>query len=373
MNDNAVNFESLVDLIYEASLVPEQWPDVLEQLSHLADGEGGMIFAAAPGPSQWNASPGIYERIERWTKSPYAQNNPRSERLIPNIESRFLTDLDRFTLEELENEPFYTQILRPSGMGWCVGTSIRAPSGDTVVISIEKAWNKGPVPRGVAEQLDEFRPHLARAGVLSGRIGLDRVRTAVATLEMIGLPAVAVTQTGRAVAVNAGFMASGSSVVIGARDQVQFHALTAQAMFLEAVRVAPLASALNGRSIAVAGTAAAPPLIAHVIPLRRAGLDIFTGAMSILFLTPLTHQSSPAPELLQALFDLTPTEARVASLLIDGQSVEAITRIQSVSINTIRTQLKAVFAKTGVQRQSELISLLGQRREGPGSSPIPPL
>jgi DNA-binding CsgD family transcriptional regulator len=356
----AIDYDTLVDQIYEAGIVPERWPGVLDGLARIADGEGAMIFAAAPGPSRWVASPGIHDRIERWTKSPYAAKNGRSERLIPNIENRFLTDLDRFTREELENEPFYTQILRPSGLGWCVGTSIRSPAGDTLVVSVEKAWDNGPVPRAAAEQLDQLRPHLARAGLLAGRLGLDRARTAVATLELIGLPAVAVTQTGRAIATNRGFAASAPGVAIGARDQVMFKAAAAQTMFLEAL-TRPISLAQTGRSIPVAGTVESLPLIAHVLPLRLAGLDIFTGAVSILYLTPLARQSSPAPELLQALFDLTPAESRVASLLVGGSSVEAITSAQGVSSNTVRSQLKAVFAKTGVERQSELVSLLGQR------------
>lgn len=364
MHNSTVNFETLVDHIYEAGIVPERWPGVLDDLAQIADGEGAMIFSAAPGPSRWVSSPGIHERIDRWTKSPFATKNARSERLIPNIENRFLTDLDRFTPEELDNEPFYTQILRPSGLGWCVGTSIRSPAGDTLVVSLEKAFERGPVPRAIAEQLDELRPHLARAGVLAGRLGLDRARTAVATLELIGLPAAAVTQDGRAVAANAGFADSAACVGIGARDQVQFKAPAAQSMFLEAL-LRPASLAQTGRSIPVAGTAESAPLIAHVLPLKLAGLDVFTGAVSILYLTPLTRQSSPAPELLQALFDLTPAESRVASLLVDGGSVDAITKLQGISANTVRTQLKAVFAKTGVERQAELVSLLGQRRGGP--------
>jgi hypothetical protein len=59
-----------------------------------------------------------------------------------------------------------------------------------------KHIKRDPVPRAVAEGLDDLRPHLARAALLSGRLGLDRAKTAVATLEMIGLPAAAVTGLG---------------------------------------------------------------------------------------------------------------------------------------------------------------------------------
>lgn len=358
---DSVNYETLVDQIYEAGVIPDQWPHVFDRLAEMADAEGAMLFAVAPGAPRFISSAKIHDRIDRWTRSPFAQRNPRSDRLIPPDETRFLTDLDKFTLEELENESFYTDILRPSGLGWCAGTSVRAPSGDTLVLSIEKAWANGPVPRAVADQLDTLRPHLARAAVLAGRLGFEQARTAVSTLDMIGLPAVAVTQAGRVVAANAGFLTSAPAVGIGAHNQVQFASAAVQQMFLEALG-RPISLAQTGRSIPVAGTAASPPMIAHVLPLRLAGLDVFAGAVSILFLTPLTPQHSPAPEMLQALFDLTPAEARIASLLIDGKSINAISETNAVSLNTVRTQLKSVFHKTGVDRQVDLVSLLGQRQ-----------
>ncbi|QUS38910.1 helix-turn-helix transcriptional regulator [Tardiphaga alba] len=364
MLNSPVEFETLVDEIYEASVVADRWPRLLDRLSVIAEGEGALIFAAAPGAPRWLASTSIHDRIERWTRGPFAQRNPRSERLVPNTEARFLTDLDRFTIEELDNEPFYEEVLRKGGLGWCVGTTIRSPAGDTLVISVEKAHAKGPVPRAVAEQLDVLRPHLARAAVLSGRLGFERARTAVNTLEMIGLPAAAVRHNGKAVAANAGFLALAPAVHVGAQDQVQFSSQAAQTIFQDAL-TKPATLTKTGRSIPVAGSDANAPFIAHVLPLRLSGLDLFAGAVSIVFLTPVTEQRSPGPELLQALFDLTPAEARIASLVIDGKSVDSISKIQSVSLNTVRTQLKSVFVKTGVDRQVDLVRLLGQR---PGRS-----
>ncbi|WP_295852862.1 LuxR C-terminal-related transcriptional regulator [Tardiphaga sp.] len=360
MLDHDVNFETLVDEIYEASVLPERWPKVFDQLAKIADAEGAMIFSVAPGTPRWIASDSLHDRIDKWTKSPYAQNNPRSARMVVPNEPRFLTDLDKFTLEELDKEKFYTDLLRPGGLGWCVGTTITCPSGDMLVLSAEKAFAKGPVPREVAAQLDELRPHLARAGVLSGRLGFERARTAVGPLDMIGLPAAAIDGAGRVITANPCFVANGLGVHIGAQNQVHFAAPAAQTMFLEAV--ARPSSSSNGRSIPVAGTETHPPLIAHLLPIRLGGLEVFAGAVSILFLTPITQHESPAPELLQALFDLTPAEARVASMLTEGNTVDTISKLQSVSLNTVRTQLKSVFAKTGVERQVDLVSLLGQQR-----------
>jgi DNA-binding CsgD family transcriptional regulator len=354
-----LQFDPLIDEIYEAAVVPEKWRTILDRLAEMADAEGTLLFAAGPGAPRWLSSEAIQGVMAEWSRSKWFADNPRGQRLVPINEPRFLTDLDALTIEEIDASEFYTEMLRPLGLGWCVGTAIRAPSGDTLVFSIEKAHRKGPVPRETAEKLDQFRPHLARAALLSGRLGLDRARTAVATLEAIGLPAAALTPSGKVISVNAGFLSCEPRIRIGAGNTVQIASESAQALMVEAISMTMQSSGDVGRSIPIAGTLSAPPLIAHVVPLRGAGMDIFTGALSILFITPVVPNSSPAPEVLQALFDLTPAEARTAGLITAGKSIEQIAVASGTAQNTIRTQLKSVFLKTGVQRQAELVSLLG--------------
>lgn len=70
----------------------------------------------------------------------------------------------------------------------------------------------------------------------------------------------------------------------------------------------------------------------------------------------------PGPEpdllLLQKSFSLTPAEARVASKLIQGRSLDEIAAETSNSIETVRTHVKRILSKTGTTRQGELIALL---------------
>jgi DNA-binding CsgD family transcriptional regulator len=78
---------------------------------------------------------------------------------------------------------------------------------------------------------------------------------------------------------------------------------------------------------------------------RGGGLDLFTGALSIAFITSIVPSTSPAAPLLQALFDLTPAEARTASQITEGRSIEQISSATGLTQNTIRTHLKSVFQK----------------------------
>lgn len=62
--------------------------------------------------------------------------------------------------------------------------------------------------------------------------------------------------------------------------------------------------------------------------------------------------------LLIKLFDLTQAEARVAIALLSAETVGGVAKQLNKSEETIRSQLKAVFAKIGVNTQARLLRLL---------------
>jgi DNA-binding CsgD family transcriptional regulator len=61
------------------------------------------------------------------------------------------------------------------------------------------------------------------------------------------------------------------------------------------------------------------------------------------------------PLLLQAEFKLTPAQARLAALLHDGVSVKQAARQLGITEGTARQYLRRIFAKTGANRQIDLI------------------
>lgn len=78
----------------------------------------------------------------------------------------------------------------------------------------------------------------------------------------------------------------------------------------------------------------------------------------MLVMTPIANLELPDTHLIRALFDLSPAEAKVASGIAQGHSVENIAMAAGVSRETVRTQVKAVQMKTGAGRQSEIAALL---------------
>jgi DNA-binding CsgD family transcriptional regulator len=112
------------------------------------------------------------------------------------------------------------------------------------------------------------------------------------------------------------------------------------------------------RSIPIAASDGQSPFIVHVIPVRGLARDIFSQGVAVVVAMPVDRAAVPSAELLQGLFDLTPAEARVARGIGEGGTIESLAAELGLSRETVRSQLRAVFAKVGVTRQADLVALL---------------
>jgi len=98
--------------------------------------------------------------------------------------------------------------------------------------------------------------------------------------------------------------------------------------------------------------------IANTNGIASTARDGFLRCAAILTMTPVALPQAPPVELVQSLFDLTPTEARVARDLAAGKTVETIASGGGVSLNTVRTHVRGVLEKTGCDRQADVVALL---------------
>jgi DNA-binding CsgD family transcriptional regulator len=203
-------------------------------------------------------------------------------------------------------------------------------------------------------RLDQYRPHVARAALLSHRMGLRAARAATEAMQTIGLPAAMLDAAGRVLSANAGLEALQPRITTGLLERIQLADRDANQLLHAALQH----TVPSVRSIPIPAGEHAQALIAHVLPIRRAAGDIFRRAAALLVITPVTAPRAPLTEVLTGLFDLTPAEVRVARGIAQGQTLEEICTALGLSRETVRTQLKSVLAKTGTSRQTELALLL---------------
>jgi PAS domain-containing protein len=142
---------------------------------------------------------------------------------------------DIYTPEEMDDDLFYRDLLRPRGLGWATATAIPLPTGDNFAIVLEREYVRGPVERARVHKLDELRPHLARSALMSARLQLERARIASETLAALGLPALVLNEQGKVLAANSLIEALSGYVQWRAQDRVSLKDRAADRLLCDAI------------------------------------------------------------------------------------------------------------------------------------------
>ncbi len=349
--------DSLVDSIYEASVLPEFWPRVLRGFVEVAECRAAALVATNGDHFKWIGCSPLAEEVARKHYS-YAGGQDRSRRLMAQQRAGFVSDREVYTEAEMLAEPLYTDYFFPNGFGRGIATAIHVPTGDTIILSAEGDYRLGEFSPAIYSRLDGLRPHLARSALISARLAFERARTAVETLSAIGLAACAVSRGGAVLVANAEFDAESLLWTTRGGDRVALFDRRADRLLYDALDL--ISTALGVRSLPLVARAGVPPAVLHVVPIRRAAHDLFAQAAAILVLTKASSTPMQSTPLLQALFDLSPIEAAIAARVAAGQTVESIAQTDEKSVETVRNQLKRVLDKTGCRRQVDLARLLTQ-------------
>lgn len=359
---DTTNEDELVDRIFEAALIPEAWPEALQGIADTAGALGAALFTSdARNMFRWTSSDSIRKLMEIWNEENWQPRCQRPARMLKANRQGFVRDVDVYTMDELEADESWTGFHRPRGLGWAAGTFVKVPTGDIAIFTIEREFDKGPMSTLDVHRLDSLRPHLARAAMLAVRLDFERARTAIRVLEGLDLPALALARTGRVMATNSLVPSLGGALGIHAADMLRFEHPGAQQCLTDAL--AKLATpGFGGCSFAVPAKEG-PVAVAHVIPIRRSGHDIMGAADAVLVVTPVEVGQGADAQLIEGLFDLSASEAKVASQIAQGLTIDEIADRNARSRETIRTHLKQIYQKTGVNRQAELASLLASVRQ----------
>jgi DNA-binding CsgD family transcriptional regulator len=138
----------------------------------------------------------------------------------------------------------------------------------------------------------------------------------------------------------------------------------ADAALADAIATLPMLGSRGGtpmRSIAVPRAGDALPYLVQAIAIGGAAPH----TRAVLLTVTAPSLGKPDAATLRDLLGLTRAEALLASELASGATLAGAALSRGISLETARTQLKAVLGKTGCARQQDLARLLA--RIGPGS------
>jgi len=353
------NDGDLLDDIYEAAFVPELWQRAIEGMGRMVAAQSGALLVFdEQKPISFSALEPSFDAMQNFLQGDNWRQNRRLQHWAGHPFTGFVVAQDYFPEDVLaDDEPY--QRLKLEGFDSQVGTIIPMPTGEVVAFLLDRKSNGLPFSAAELGRLNAVYPHLARASMLSARLGLERAEITLAALASVGLAAAAVSSAGVVVSVNAAFESVKELFSAAAFGRIGLGDAAANLLLQAALSAVQTATEPLVRTVPVAGTAETEPALVHVLPLRGAARDIFSRASAIIIAAPVRASSLvPAASILTGLFDLTPAEARLATALACGDTVAEYATRMHIAMPTVRSHLSQVMAKTGTARQAQLVALL---------------
>jgi DNA-binding CsgD family transcriptional regulator/molybdenum-dependent DNA-binding transcriptional regulator ModE len=363
---------ALLDCLYDSVISRDGWASFLEALAR--DYAGGMAalyvhdttvrqgFAYAGGLfadealAKYNE---YYSRINPWL------SNIGKRRIGVAVAAEFM--LPRSDLVRTE---FYNDWLRPQGLASGVSASIQHDENRVMAVSVLFPAATRERDHDAIGRLQYLVPHLLRVAQLKRQLtGLEaRAANAEAVLNRLSVGVVVIGSNRQIVYLN-----SMAETILATRDGIVLmqNSLLPGASSDRTRFGLMVESALRSRSIAELPPGGMMRLnrpsgrMSYEVLISPVGSDTlgsgFQGAGAVVFIRdPELVATSPVQRLRQ-LYALTEAEARVMHGIIGGETLTEIAVNSGKRLETIRSQLKSVFRKTGTDRQVELI------RQGIGS------
>jgi pimeloyl-ACP methyl ester carboxylesterase/DNA-binding CsgD family transcriptional regulator len=182
----------------------------------------------------------------------------------------------------------------------------------------------------------------------------------------------AVSRTGRRLAVNGAVVGSAlATLAAGASDPATEEVLREARARLKAAPGRSAVMSFPGEGDAAPAFGLAMDL-ADLPAALRAGLapqpQAEPGALALL--APAQGRDEGFWDGFREAFGLSPAETRLVTHLRGGASLKEAAKALNVSVNTVRNQLAAVFQKTGMNRQSDLVRALAEVAALTGPAPL---
>lgn len=371
----ATDTEQLLQLIgeiYDTTLDPGRWPGALEQIGRFMQSKTCVLASEEIGSGfgsfhySWGDDPHYSELF----RTKYARINPAAVPVALSVKPGEVCSMSSVVpYDEYLRSRLHDEWAKPQGYGDVTTVVIEKSATSFAHLGVAHYVEDSPVNEGTRERMRLLAPHICRAVAISKVIELSRMESALltGTLDSLGAGVFLLQENGRiAYANKAGHaLLEDGKLLRSANGTV--HPINEQAR--TALHRALLDTAENNIASRSGGIAVAlesrdgERYMAYILSLAS-GARRTMGRHCDATIAMFVHKASlHRPTLIEAVatqFKLTPSEVRVLFAVIEVGGAPQVASTFGISLDTVKTHLKRIFAKTGTNRQVDLVKLVAE-------------
>jgi DNA-binding CsgD family transcriptional regulator len=349
-------FSDLLAALYGGLLEPQPWEGFLQALADWLEASHATLILTAPGLSAPGTilTPGADPKISEDYLASFFATDP-----FQGLPEGVVTSFAEFVSDSRDpNIAAYRDFLSEAGGDQVLGIDLRFASGFEARCRVTREAARADFGAMERNRFQSIVPHLRHAAALFERLQLAGAEHGVyrSAVEQLGMGTILLDQHGRIVRANAvaeQLLSAGDGLSrIG--DALRLAETTVQTL-LETLLADPHQASAGARFKIERQRGGDLAVVARALTLPAM---MRGGAALALFLRVPGEAQQLDPDAIRDLFQLTRMEARLAVALADGRSLVAAADTLGIAHNTARAHLRAIFAKTGVRRQSQLVHLL---------------
>jgi DNA-binding CsgD family transcriptional regulator len=362
----------VVEAIYDSIVDATLWQPTLQSVCHASEGCLAMLAVVdtvtrTPRFSVACGDPAILEPLmnEYGADVPFYSALPRMEIDVPfTVDSIYALEGPTTRQTWLESRIAREWVIpnRLDDFFWLA--LMRQPTRvGTLIIITHKDRHK--ITDAELRAVSQLSPHIRRAVTIGDMFETERRNTEIFrnVVESLAHPVLIVSRDMRVIFANpsAEALLADNIAINSIRGQLSFNYGPANVAVSRAVELGTRDEfALGPAGIDVPLARVGVPAVAHVMPLARRDISarITQHAAAAIFIAAAGSTPMPALDAIAALFGLTAAEKRVAGHVAAGRSRGEIALTGGVSDDTVKSQLAAIFDKTGAGSQRELELLI---------------
>ena len=297
-----------------------------------------------------------------------AEHNPATPLLLASRPGTIVQREHYFSDDDWQYREVYQAIYRPIDADASLGVVLHKTRDYFVPLGLMRPRSFGAYSAEDLDLLKRTIPHLIRMMQILLRLNdlAGQNTTGAALWDRLPYGIILLDETGRLLWAN-----RSADAILSPGDGLGVHANFLRAAkpddnVLLQWKIGNAAATARGRGTGCGGAMALSrsdggrplSILVSPFPVDRGSIFVSRRAAVVVFVSDPDRHPAPPIEGLAQLYRLTPSEAALVALLIEGLSLREAADRLAIGMNTVRTHLRQAFLKTGTHRQAELVSLL---------------
>lgn len=363
---SADQIQTVIAKIYDAALDKGQWLEMLQVMSKLLGAEQGIMRVITADNSRI-ISQDSFNKSADWNKQ-YKEYYHRIDPYIPHFQKRGLNVLGvtehLFDINTFRKTQFHADFLKPQNILHAIGGCFTIDPQSYIYLAMHRSYQQGGFGDSELESIRLLVPHLKKARLLNQKLQGIEIENKLFrdSLNQINSALLLVNRDAEVIYINAR-----AELVI---NQTQCLSIKQNRLSIGMPDVKKrldklISGAIGARLPKQIGTMQYRDPVMHSISILVSPVNPDQinhekqyVESALIVLSPSQQSVSYSATLLASLYQLSPSESRLAEQLCYGLALDQIAEKFSVSKNTLRTQLRSIFTKIGVSRQVDLVNLI---------------